>query len=205
MTEFLTRYRVPLLAGTAAAIVLIASFAPVERTLGANVRLVYVHGAWVWAGKIAFALAALAGLGYLLKRSRGWHLTGRALAWTGLLFWWTYLPMSLVVQQMNWGGIYWDEPRWRVPFAFGVAALLVQAALLLFDRPALTAVVNLAFGAALWAALGNVQNVLHPDSPIFDSNSLRIEVFFVILLLLALAAMGQIAAWIYARLRQAAP
>ena len=47
--------------------VLIAALAPAEKDLGTKVRVVYFHGAWVWAGKIAFGLAALAGLIGLLR------------------------------------------------------------------------------------------------------------------------------------------
>lgn len=190
------RYRFPLLILTLALILLAAAFSPLEATLGWRARVVYFHGAWVWSGKIAFGLAALSGLLALLwSRRRAWS-AGWSLAFgrAGLVFWLTYLPMSLWVQQINWGGIFWDEPRWRVPLAFGVAAVLVQVALWLFNRPLLTSSVNLAFGAALWAALGNLQNVLHPDSPIFGSGaSPRIAFFFILLFLLSLALMVQVA------------
>ncbi len=177
---------------TLVAIALVTAFAPLEKTLGERIRLVYLHGAWVWAGKIAFACAALAGLAALVTRSQkrsGWSL---ALGRAGLVIWLTYLPMSLVVQQVNWGGIFWDEPRWRIPLAFGVAALLIQAALWLFNQPFIASAVNLVFGVALWWVLGGIENILHPDSPIFQSGSVRIQVFFVLLLLLALFLAGQI-------------
>ncbi len=199
LTRFITRYRLPLLAGVLALIGLVTALAPLEKTLGARVRLVYFHGAWVWSGKAAFALAALAGLAALvLRRARGrWAAWSLALGRAGLVFWLTYLPLSLLVQQLNWGGIYWDEPRWRVPFAFGVAAVALQAALTLFERPLLTALGNLVFGAALWIGLANTQNVLHPDSPIFGSGSLRIELFFSGLVALSVICMLILAQWFY--------
>jgi hypothetical protein len=206
MDAFYKRYRGWVLLVTLAAIGCVTAIAPVEKTLGVNVRLVYLHGAWVWAGKIAFALASLAGLVHLGQWARGrstspdtrreqkfWSGWSLALGRTGLVFWLTYLPLSLYVQQMNWGGIFWDEPRWKVPLAFGVAAVLVQAAVYLFERPLLTSLINLVFGVALWVGLANVQNVLHPDSPIFASGSLRIEGFFVALLLLSLGVLLQVA------------
>ena len=79
----------------------------------------------------------------------------------------------------------------------GWPAVALQAALVLFDQPMLTALGNLVFGAALWIGLANVQNVLHPDSPIFGSGSLRIELFFSGLVLLSLFCMLQIAGWFY--------
>ena len=205
LARFFARYRLPLLLGTLVVIAVVTALGPLEKTLGSQVRLIYYHGAWVWTGKVAYALAALAGLaGLLLPASRrrltAWSL---ALGRTGLVFWLTYLPLSLLVQQLNWGGIYWDEPRWRIPAAFGVATVLVQAALLLFDLPILTLAANFVFGVALWVALANTQNVLHPDSPIFSSGSLRIEFFFIGLLLLCLFCMLQIAFWLHSRTAEA--
>ena len=167
---------------------LVTFYGPTERTLGANLRLVVLHGGWVWAGKAAFALAVLAGLAGLLWAKRRATLTGWSLALgrTGLAFWLTYLPMSLLVMQLNWGGLFFDEPRWRVPFTFGVVAVLLQAGLAVLRIDWLTCTANLAFGIALWTALGGAVNVLHPDSPIFGGDSARIQVFFIILLALAL-------------------
>jgi hypothetical protein len=180
-------------------IALVASFAPLERTLGERARLVYFHGAWVWAGKAAFAAAAAAGLSGLLPwrapvPRRAWRRASLALGWTGLFFWLTYLPLSVWVQQANWGGIFWDEPRWRIPLILGGGGLLLQAGLVLVEDLRLASGANLAFGTALWVWLGSLQNVLHPDSPIFGSGAVRIQVFFVILVILSLF-FGAILAW----------
>ncbi len=177
---------------TILAIATVTAFGPTERTLGENLRLVMLHGAWVWTGKILFAAAAVSGLaGLLLPRSIWSNLT-LALGRAGLLFWLTYLPMSLVVQMQNWGGIFWDEPRWRVPFTFGVVGLLLQLGLWVINQPRVTNLANLIFGILLWWQLGGITNVLHPDSPIFGSNSTGIQVFFLVLLGLMVLAGAQI-------------
>lgn len=203
--SFLRRYRFWLLLITLGFIIATTAVAPLEKTLGARVRLVYLHGAWVWTGKVAFGLAGLAGLGVFLCANRRSFWSGWSLAFgrTGLFFWLTYLPLSLVVQQLNWGGIYWDEPRWRVPLAFGVAGALLQIALTLFNHPRWTAMANLVFGVVLWAGLARLENVLHPDSPIFGSGSQRIETFFLVLLFLTILLMIEVAHWLNAHPRQA--
>ena len=179
-------------------IAVITAFGPTERTLGENLRLVVLHGAWVWAGKLLFAAAALAGLiGLILPKSL-WSNLSLALGRTGLLFWLTYLPMSLIVQLQNWGGIYWDEPRWRVPLTFGVVGLLLQLGLWVLNQPRLTNLANLPFGITLWWQLGGITNILHPDSPIFGSGASGIQVFFIALLVLTLLAGGLITRLIYA-------
>lgn len=166
---------------------LVTAVSPIERTLGGNARLVYFHGAWVWAGKIAFGAAALAGLAGLVWRRQAWQRYGLALGRAGLVFWLTYLPLSLYVQQVNWGGIFWDEPRWRIPLMFGIVGVLLQAGLWLISDLRLASAANLVFGVALWWSLGSIQNVLHPDSPIAQSHALDIQIFFAVILLLSLA------------------
>jgi len=184
---------------TLAFLFLFTILVPPERALGSNLGIVMLHGAWVWAGLITFGLSAVSGLVGLISRREKWHAWSRVLGWTGLAFWLTYLPMSVVVQQMNWGGIFWDEPRFRIPLAFGIAGVLLQGGLWLVNRPVLTSVSNLIFGAALVWQLMGAQNVLHPDSPVFTSDSTRIKFFFTILVVLALFLGAQAAAWLYQR------
>ena len=40
-------------------LVVLTNFGPVERSLGVNVRLVYLHGVWVWTAIMALAGSAL--------------------------------------------------------------------------------------------------------------------------------------------------
>ncbi len=182
-------------------IVLLTLFGPDEKTLGGTLSLVLLHGAWVWTGKVCFGLAVLAGLAGLIWRTRAhWIQLTRALAYGGLFFWLTYLPMSLLVMQLSWGGFFFDEPRWRIPFLFGVIAVLLQVGLWLFNHPILTAIGNIAFGVALWWQLGGLQNVLHPEAPIATSNSTNIQGYFLILLVLSIIFGAQLTLWIYKRL-----
>lgn len=166
-----------------------------DKTLGANSRLVYLHGAWVWTGMVTFAASGLAGLvGLALRRPR-LHAWSNALARSGMTFWLTYLPMSMLVMQLNWGGLFWDEPRWRVPLTFAIVGLLLQMGLGLVNIPALASAANAGFAAALWVALGSITNILHPDSPIFNSNSRSIQLFFSALLLLTLVLSASVTVW----------
>lgn len=174
---------------------LLAAFAPAEKTLGANMRLVYLHGAWVWAALALFAAAGLAGLAGLAKPHSGLHAWSRALGWAGLIFWLTYLPMSLLVMKLNWGGFFFDEPRWRTPLAFAVTGVLLQAGLAVLGRPAFTSLANAGFAAALLAATVNMQSVLHPDSPVLTSDSTGIRLFFA-----ALVALSLLVGWQAARM-----
>ncbi|MEI8133061.1 MAG: hypothetical protein WCG34_11560 [Leptolinea sp.] len=170
-----------------------AALAPLENSLGANIRLVYLHGAWVWAGLVSFAVAGLAGLVGLLFRSLRWNRWSRAFGLTALIFWLTYLPMSLLVMQINWGGLYFDEPRWRIPFTFAVTGVLLQAGLWLLQKPIVTSLANMLFGITLFLSLSGADNVLHPNSPVFNSPSTGIQIYFIGLVALAFLTAGLLA------------
>ncbi len=173
--------------------VLVALFAPLEKTLGLNSRVVYFHGAWVWAAMITFVLAALAGLAGLMTRRRILHVWSRGLGRSALSFWVLFLPMSLYVMQANWNGLFLDEPRFRLPLNFAVVGLLLQIGLSFFPL-VWTSLANLIFAPALIVGIQGVQTVLHPESPIFQSNASGIQAYFmlqVILLLLAAIFLGR--------------
>lgn len=150
--------------------------------------LVYLHGAWVWTSLAAFAAAALAGLRGLALRSETWNRWSIVLGQTGALFWITYLPLSLWAMRATWGGLYLAEPRWRLGVNFALAAVMVQAAILLLDRPVWAGALNLAFFAALSISVASTQAVLHPASPVFSSGSLAVKVGFLTILGLCLGA-----------------
>jgi hypothetical protein len=190
------------LAVTIALIALATAFGPQEKTLGSHLPLVILHGAWVWTGKLLFAAAGLAGLAGLALRRANWQRLSQTLGRSGLLYWLTYLPMSLVVQQVNWGGIYWDEPRWRIPLAYGVVGLLLQIGLSLMERPALTCIANALFALGLWWQLGATGNVLHPDAPLFGNGAQAITVYFIGILALVLLSALQTTALLLPRSMQ---
>ena len=191
-----SRLQLILFLATLGLLALATALSPSERTLGDNAKLIYFHGAWVWAAKLLFAASGAAGLAGIALRRPGWHAWSRSLAWTGMLFWILYLPLSLYIQQVNWGGILWDEPRWRVALMFGIVGLLVQIGVYLIGLPALTSAANLALGVGLWLILAETPNVLHPTDPIGQSTSTLIPIFFGILMALSVAAGGQIAYWV---------
>ena len=100
-----------------------AFLGPEEKSLGANVRIVYLHGAWVLTAEIAFFAAALAGLFGLILRKDIFHAWSAALGRTGIIFWVTYLPLSLFAMQSNWNGLFLAEPRFRLAMMFAVTGV----------------------------------------------------------------------------------
>lgn len=176
-----------------ASAVLVALFAPLEKTLGLNSRLVYFHGAWVWAAMLTFVLAAVVGLAGLISRRQIFHAWSRGLGRSALSFWVLFLPMSLYVMQANWNGLFLDEPRFRLPLNLAIVGLLLQIGLSFFPL-VWNSLGNLIFTAALILGMQRIQTVLHPESPIFQSSASGIQAYFalqVIFLILAAIQLGR--------------
>ena len=181
-------------------VIAIASFfGPAERSLGTNVRLVYIHGAWVWTALIAFGAAAAVGLmGWLLSR-QSLHTWSGSLGQAGIFFWITYLPLSLWTMQANWNGLYLTEPRFRFAIDFAVTGILLQLAILIMRKPRYASLINIGYFAALWFALTRTEQVMHPPSPILSSNSIEIQLFFFLLLGLCVFALWWLGLWLRQR------
>jgi hypothetical protein len=183
------------LAISLAALGLLTATGPIEKVLGANARIVYLHGAWVWASLAAFTAAGVAGAAGLAWSRKKWQIWSRALGRTGLLFWITYLPISMWAMQTSWNGLYLAEPRFRLAVIFSISGLLLQIGLTLLDDPAWAAGANAIFITVLWVALSQASNVMHPPSPMLTSNAPRIQAYFALLFGLTLFIMWQVARW----------
>ena len=177
-------------------ITLLTLFGPEEKSLGANVRIVYLHGAWVMAAEAAFIAAALAGLLGLVLRREIFHAWSAALGRTGILFWITYLPLSMFAMQTNWNGLFLAEPRFRLAIIFAVTGILIQLGLWLFNISWLTSFANILYIITLRVVFATAQNVMHPPpSPIFNSGNYVIIGFFVGLNLMAFLAAYFLTRW----------
>ena len=194
----MTKPRSPLIyfSITVIMIALLTLFGPEEKSLGSNVRIVYLHGAWVMAAEVAFIAAALAGLLGLVLRREIFHAWSASLGRTGIIFWVTYLPLSMFAMQTNWNGLFLAEPRFRLAIIFAVTGILLQLGLWLFNIAWLTSFANILYIVTLRLVFATAQNVMHPPpSPIFNSGNYVIIGFFVGLNLMAFLAAYFLTRW----------
>lgn len=190
--------------GVIALVAIATLFGPEEKSLGANVRLVYLHGAWVIAAEMSLIAAAIAGALALLARfvpvlaarQATLHHWSAALGRTGILFWVTYLPLSMLAMQTNWNGLFLSEPRFRLALTFAIVGALMQAGLWIISSPWLTSAANIVFIVVLRVVFSTATYIMHPPpSPIFNSGNMVIIGFFVGLNLLAWLAAYFLTRW----------
>jgi hypothetical protein len=187
----MSKIKAPLISFIATVIViaLLALFGPEERSLGANVKIVYLHGAWVMSAELAFVAAAIAGLIAFIAKRDSLHHWSAALGRTGIFFWVTYLPLSLWAMQSNWNGLFLAEPRFRLALIFAVTGILLQLGLWIMNTSWVTSLANILYIVVLRVIFSTAENVMHPPpSPIFNSGNYTIIGFFLALIALTLLA-----------------
>ncbi len=170
--------------------VLVLWLAPEEATLGRGIRSVYVHVALIWVGLAGFWAAGLLGAGLLVTGQARLFPWMRTIGWVGVGFFAAGLAMSAVASQVNWGAVFWQEPRMRSSTTSLAIALIVLLAMDWFPwlrvRGGLVTAVPL---ITYWLTT-RTQLVLHPDNPIRTSESVAIQATFAGLFLLVGLAAG---------------
>lgn len=168
----LKRYPLYLLLLGAAAVVVGVALVPPDKILGANVRLVFFHGAVTWTGIVTTSFAGLAGLAHLLIRRPGASIGWRSLT-LGASFWVASLIISFPVMIRAWGGVPWNEPKLLMTVQIVAALLIAWAVSLVADRSRVTAAVSILAAGFMGVLLIVTPGAFHPDNPIMSSGDPR--------------------------------
>lgn len=167
---------------------LIVALVPPEKTLGWIIRPVFLHGALVQSGLIAFAASGLLGLAYFLRRSPtviAWCLAAQE---TAVALWIGYALSSMVTTRLAWGEwIAWDEPRVRASLHVLWFCLVCLLLVHWMKHPVFTALTNIIAAGAIWYLIKGAGLLRHPFDPIGDSNSFTYQVLYWLLVATVLA------------------
>lgn len=182
--------------------------APAESRLGNTVKLVYVHGALVWAGLFTFSAAGLLGLVALVvrhlvgpaERARVWYRGTEAAGLAALIVWAGYVISSMAVTALTWGQLVaWNEPRVRVTGLILVGAVVLYVVARLVDHADFTAVINLLMGIVPWVMVRQADAIRHPVDPIGGSGSTAIQGYFLLIELTVAGLAATLIAWLWVR------
>jgi hypothetical protein len=171
--------------------------APEERDLGSGIKSVYVHVALTWTGMTGIVVAGLVGLvAAVLNRTelQGWATT---ITWVALAMFAAGMVMSVIAAGINWGGVFWQEPRTNTVLQVLAAGLIVQGINSWPISPRLKGILNFLLAIVLLVLVFTTPLVLHPGNAARTANSLAIRFTFFGLYGLCLLA----AAWIVLAVR----
>jgi hypothetical protein len=183
-----------------AVVAVIVVVAPAEKTLGQGIKSIYVHVALTWTGMMGLLAAGVLGLGVVVTARPRWQHWSHILGWVAIAAFVGGLLMSMVAAQINWGGIFWAEPRAQMALRIVAMALIAQILATWVPNLRLRGVLHLLAAVYMLFTVWTTELVLHPQSPILTSDSRAIQLTFAVLFgLTALVALW--AAWQFGRRR----
>ncbi len=97
-------------------------YAPVEQTMGNVQRIFYFHVGSAWVGSLAFLVALVGGVMFLLRPDRKWDTLSMASVEIGLVF----LSMAIV------SGSVWGKPAWNTWWLWSPRLTMVTIAWLAY-------------------------------------------------------------------------
>jgi hypothetical protein len=172
--------------------------APAETRLGNLVKLVYVHGALVWSGLLAFSIAGALGVLALIVRRPVWQRGVEAAALAALVVWILYVISAMVVTGLTWGQVVaWNEPRVRATALILLATLASYLAVRLVRQPSFTAATSVLLALAAWLAVKQADVIRHPQDPIGGSGSAAIQSFYLLIVVSTAGLTLALLAWLW--------
>jgi hypothetical protein len=172
------------------AAVILVLIAPEEKTLGSGIKVIYIHVASIWTGMVGLLFAGVLGIPVLFSANKNLQAWAHTVSWVAVGSFAVGVILSQIAAKINWGAVFWNEPRMIASLLFLTVALLVQIVNSWIPWYRLRGLLSTFLATFLmWSILGPPL-VLHPKSPIRESPSLGIQLTFLgmfILFCLALA------------------
>ena len=161
---------------------------PDEQTLGSGIKLVYIHVSFIWAGMVGFIGSGLLGLAYLFRMKDRLVSLQETIGRVAFAWFMVGIVLSIFAAKVNWGAVYWQEPRMLASLKFILVVILVLLTGNHVKSGRIKSALNLFLALfLLWSFMG-ISRVLHPKNPIVDSSSLGIQMTFLSLFVLNLLA-----------------
>lgn len=170
--------------------------APGEQTLGSGIKSVYVHVALTWTGMSGFLIAGLVGLAVAIFSKPSLQEWAHKIAWVALVFFAAGLAMSIIAASVNWGSVFWQEPRTNSALQILAVGLVVQLANSWSIPYRLKGILNFFLALFLIWLIQTTPLVLHPGNAARSTPSLAIRfTFFGLFALCTLAAAWIVISW----------
>ncbi|TNE48556.1 MAG: hypothetical protein EP343_15845 [Deltaproteobacteria bacterium] len=179
------------------------SLSPAEEVLGQGIKIVYVHVACIWVGLFGFVGWALLGWTSALSErlSRRWHPWVRALGWMAVVWFGLGVGTSMIAAKINWGAIYWAEPRMKTAIFCWMAALAIHTVNLWVPSPRIEAALSGVPALMVVFLLWITPLVLHPRQPFMGKDTTPFFLAFLGTFAIALALAVWTTIWLARRKR----
>ncbi|MDR1775559.1 MAG: hypothetical protein LBS17_03805 [Actinomycetes bacterium] len=181
--------------GLVAALVFTFLF-PAVKGLGTRVRLPVFHGSLTWANLVLFAVLGIVGIVAFFTTGERGQRTYRwvdALRITAVVLWLGGTVLGLIAARLSWDfsasqtspwQLLLAEPRMQLQFVVSLVGVAALALPLVLGQGRLRSLIAGLFGVATLVGLYFAMTAgtgLHPDSPVMNSDELRIKLTFYLM------------------------
>jgi hypothetical protein len=160
--------------------------APLEKTLGETIRLVYVHAALTRAGMIGFYICGLLGLIITITNNAKLQSWAQTAAWVSFGLFVLGGIFSVFAQQASWGGVPLAEPRVRMSMTMTAVIVIVLLVNEWIPWVRVRGLLYVAIAGYIAWVLPRTPLVLHPENAGGTSPSTWIRMAFPVLTALAI-------------------
>lgn len=160
--------------------------APLEKTLGETIRLVYVHAAFTRAGMLGIYACGVLGLLIAATDNETLQSWTQTAAWVSFALFIVGGLFSIFAQRASWGGIALAEPRTRTSLTVTAVTVIVLLVNSMIPAVRIRGLLYTALALYVAWAIPNTPLVLHPQDAGGTSPSMWIRLTFPLLTLLAL-------------------
>lgn len=155
--------------------VIIALQAPAEQTLGAKVKLVYIHVGIIWTSLLMYAVTGILAVYFLItqrKTTFKWSFASEA---TALRFWGLHAVMGAISSKLIWGEVAWGEPRMKITLIVLSVSAIVYLLNGLIKNAEVSSILNLGMPFLILFLVLKAGRVMHPLNPVSGSTHLSIQ------------------------------
>lgn len=157
--------------------IILIYLSPTEKTLGANVKLIYLHASMIWTALLLFIVSLVVlGVG-LIQKKKKYLNKGKRIFITGSIALAINLALSMISMQIIWQKIAWQEPRFKNMVTAFFLLIICFALAAFFEKTEIKSSLYIIASLSVLLLIMISVNVIHPASAIRDSGSLAIKFF----------------------------
>lgn len=158
--------------------------------MGDGIKVVYIHVAFVWTGMLGFVINGLLGIALMLSGRKGLKDSVELVGIAALIVFIASVLVSLLAEQINWGGILWQEPRNQAVFTVTAVAVIVHVVNPWIPWIRWRGLLPLSLAIFVLETLPGAPRVLHPENPVRTSGSQAMQSTFLTMFALSIVLGG---------------